>query len=187
MVVMVSQHHFTGRPCWSWLSWFICLSSRLWARALPTRSRASGEGSTARRCGVKEVQRPGSSCCAATRTSSPCLASSRVGGPHKAGRRSARRWASGLSRIPWCVATPHSDARGSELMGSPPWSSPSAGAVWSCYWREPVNARRTACEGMASRRGAPGASVWCESPGVLRRVWHAHRGPASARKCLINA
>src|SRR6266516_341238 len=34
MVVMVSQHHFTGRPCWSWLSWFICLSSRLWARAL---------------------------------------------------------------------------------------------------------------------------------------------------------
>src|SRR5712692_10094342 len=30
MVVMVSQHHFTGRPCWSWLSWFICLSSRLW-------------------------------------------------------------------------------------------------------------------------------------------------------------
>src|SRR2546427_2839105 len=31
MVVMVSQHHFTGRPCWSWLSWFICLSSRLWA------------------------------------------------------------------------------------------------------------------------------------------------------------
>src|SRR3989442_5624924 len=33
MVVMVSQHHFTGRPCWSWLSWFICLSSRLWALA----------------------------------------------------------------------------------------------------------------------------------------------------------
>src|SRR5713226_7277350 len=33
MVVMVSQHHFTGRPCWSWLSWFICLSSRLWAGA----------------------------------------------------------------------------------------------------------------------------------------------------------
>src|SRR5712691_7759658 len=35
MVVMVSQHHFTGRPCWSWLSWFICLSSRLWADAPP--------------------------------------------------------------------------------------------------------------------------------------------------------
>src|SRR5438128_11183735 len=33
MVVMVSQHHFTGRPCWSWLSWFICLSSRLWGQA----------------------------------------------------------------------------------------------------------------------------------------------------------
>src|SRR5712671_8178912 len=34
MVVMVSQHHFTGRPCWSWLSWFICLSSRLWGLSL---------------------------------------------------------------------------------------------------------------------------------------------------------
>lgn len=30
MVVIVSQHHLTGRPCWSWLAWFICLSTRLW-------------------------------------------------------------------------------------------------------------------------------------------------------------
>ena len=30
---MASQHHRTGRPCWSWLSWFICLSTRLWAVA----------------------------------------------------------------------------------------------------------------------------------------------------------
>src|SRR6266481_1580326 len=31
MVVIFSQHHLTGRPCWSGLSWFICLSTRLWA------------------------------------------------------------------------------------------------------------------------------------------------------------
>src|SRR5215831_13236474 len=34
MGVIVSQHHLTGRLCWSWLSWFICLSTRKWARAL---------------------------------------------------------------------------------------------------------------------------------------------------------
>src|SRR5713101_3632095 len=34
MVVIVSQHHLTGRLCWSWLSWFICLSTRLWGNAL---------------------------------------------------------------------------------------------------------------------------------------------------------
>jgi hypothetical protein len=33
MVVMVSQHHLTGRPCWSWLSWFIGVSTRRWAFA----------------------------------------------------------------------------------------------------------------------------------------------------------
>src|SRR5262249_3708635 len=35
MGVIVSQHHLTGRLCWSWLSWFICLSTRKWA--MPTR------------------------------------------------------------------------------------------------------------------------------------------------------
>ena len=34
MVVMVSQHHGTGRLCWSWLSWFICLSTRRWYTTL---------------------------------------------------------------------------------------------------------------------------------------------------------
>src|SRR5262249_54214851 len=33
MGVIVSQHHLTGRLCWSWLSWFICLSTRKWERA----------------------------------------------------------------------------------------------------------------------------------------------------------
>src|SRR5262252_8381773 len=32
MGVIVSQHHLTGRLCWSWLSWFICLSTRKWWR-----------------------------------------------------------------------------------------------------------------------------------------------------------
>src|SRR6266849_1944626 len=46
MVVMVSQHHFTGRPCWSWLSWCLCLSSRLWPRAplVSPRERAASAG-----------------------------------------------------------------------------------------------------------------------------------------------
>ena len=35
MGVIVSQHHLTGRLCWSWLSWFICLSTRKWAAAVP--------------------------------------------------------------------------------------------------------------------------------------------------------
>jgi hypothetical protein len=30
MVVMVSQHHLTGTPCWSWLIWFIDVSTRRW-------------------------------------------------------------------------------------------------------------------------------------------------------------
>src|SRR5712692_9913318 len=38
MVVIVSQHHLTGRLCWSWLSWFICLSTRLWA-SLPSAQK----------------------------------------------------------------------------------------------------------------------------------------------------
>src|SRR5713101_4666797 len=50
MVVMVSQHHFTGRPCWSWLSWFICLSSRLWATPPPSL--------TARQLSYLFVRRP---------------------------------------------------------------------------------------------------------------------------------
>src|SRR5215471_11681752 len=32
MGVIVSQHHLTGRLCWSWLSWFICLSTRKWGQ-----------------------------------------------------------------------------------------------------------------------------------------------------------
>jgi hypothetical protein len=39
MVVIVSQHHFTGRPCWSWLSWLLGLSTRLWDRA-PRRHKS---------------------------------------------------------------------------------------------------------------------------------------------------
>ena len=31
MMGMVAQHQCTGRACWSSLSWFICLSTRLWA------------------------------------------------------------------------------------------------------------------------------------------------------------
>src|SRR5712691_12474736 len=43
MVVIVSQHHLTGRLCWSWLSWFICLSTRLWdAAPLVVAHRALG-------------------------------------------------------------------------------------------------------------------------------------------------
>src|SRR5215813_14984997 len=30
IVVLGSHSHFTGRPCWFWLSWFMCLSARLW-------------------------------------------------------------------------------------------------------------------------------------------------------------
>jgi hypothetical protein len=30
MVVILSQHHLIGKSCWSGLSWFICLSARLW-------------------------------------------------------------------------------------------------------------------------------------------------------------
>jgi hypothetical protein len=33
MVVMVSPHYLTGRSCWSWLSWFIGVSTRKWERA----------------------------------------------------------------------------------------------------------------------------------------------------------
>src|SRR5712691_12152822 len=49
MVVMVSQHHFTGRPCWSWLSWFICLSSRLWARHLARQGMPGSRNTLLRR------------------------------------------------------------------------------------------------------------------------------------------
>src|SRR5215468_7839600 len=35
MGVIVSQHHLTGRLCWSWLSWFICLSTRKWGLLPP--------------------------------------------------------------------------------------------------------------------------------------------------------
>src|SRR5215475_8033146 len=37
MGVIVSQHHLTGRLCWSWLSWFICLSTRKWPYGPPGR------------------------------------------------------------------------------------------------------------------------------------------------------
>src|SRR5215813_14687942 len=40
MGVIVSQHHLTGRLCWSWLSWFICLSTRKWENAPPRAVRA---------------------------------------------------------------------------------------------------------------------------------------------------
>src|SRR5262245_5549281 len=35
MGVIVSPHHLTGSLCWSWLSWFICLSTRKWPQASP--------------------------------------------------------------------------------------------------------------------------------------------------------
>src|SRR5215510_11470126 len=45
MGVIVSQHHLTGRLCWSWLSWFICLSTRKWGRPLPCTGAALAEES----------------------------------------------------------------------------------------------------------------------------------------------
>src|SRR6266446_4013143 len=47
MVVIFSQHHLTGRPCWSGLSWFICLSTRLWERAPLSVRRHRFEAATA--------------------------------------------------------------------------------------------------------------------------------------------
>src|SRR4029453_9155338 len=38
MVVMVSQHHLTGRPCWSWLIWLIGVSTRRWGPSPLTMS-----------------------------------------------------------------------------------------------------------------------------------------------------
>src|SRR5712691_10928121 len=49
MVVIVSQHHLTGRLCWSWLSWFICLSTRLWSEAPPGAPLAARGGQEQRR------------------------------------------------------------------------------------------------------------------------------------------
>src|SRR4029450_1259669 len=34
-VVMASQHHTTGRPCWSGVLSFRCLSARIWAVPCP--------------------------------------------------------------------------------------------------------------------------------------------------------
>src|SRR6266852_6604389 len=52
MVVIVSQHHLTGRLCWSWLSWFICLSTRLWAVPLQVSHLRIAEGL------IKLIQEP---------------------------------------------------------------------------------------------------------------------------------
>ena len=70
------------------------------ACAVPHRSRASGLGSPSRRGVLKEVKRPVLSCGSATPRSSTGVASSRGGGRHQAGRRSARRWASLLAPPP---------------------------------------------------------------------------------------
>ena len=67
----------------------------------------------------KIVNCPVISCCLATLIPSTCSASSRVGAPHKAGRRRAMRAASCVWPTPWRLATPKSDSIASELIGKP--------------------------------------------------------------------
>jgi hypothetical protein len=91
----------------------------LWAYSMPSRARPSECGSTARRGVVNAVCRAVSSCWWVTLIAPIGCASALVGGPHKACRRIALRWASLLSPTPCCVASPHSDASGADRQADP--------------------------------------------------------------------
>ena len=124
----------------------------------------------------------GHSWCLATLSARTCWASSRVGAPHQAGKRRALRAASGVWPTPWGLATPHSAAIVSALIGTPRSASSRLLAVSSGKSREARHSRRNALEGIASISGSHWRRVLGERPVVVSIFGHARRPLASARK-----
>src|SRR5215471_8314612 len=94
MGVIVSQHHLTGRLCWSWLSWFICFSTRKWGGA-PGSGVPFGSGAAGRTapdgCTTPRGARPAAFACAPPAVPLACsdaLWAVAVAGP----RDAAARW-----------------------------------------------------------------------------------------------